>query len=364
MTRSIDRGFMPLGRFGRLGTPAAFAALVLAGLAGLPSGAAGQVPLNLPQASPSASVSQTVGMTDITISYHRPAVNQRKVWGELVPYGLPWRAGANENTTITFSSPVTAGGKPLAAGTYGLHMIPTASDWTVAFSNQSHAWGSFSYDPKEDALRITVKPRPAEFEERLSYRFVDPTNDGVTAVLHWEKLEVPIAIGVDTKAVALANIKDQLRGLPRFSWQGWNQAANWALRNDQVDQGIEWADASLGLNQNFQNLRTKAALLEKKGDAKTAAELRDQSMKIATEVDINVYGYQLLGQKKVDEAIAMFQKNVKDHPTSWNTYDSLGEGYATKGDKKLALANYTKALSMAPELQKKRIEEAIAKLKG
>jgi tetratricopeptide (TPR) repeat protein len=337
--------------------PAALAILALA------APAAAQNNLTLPDASPKASVSQTVGLSDITISYHRPAVNKRTVWGELVPYGDVWRAGANENTTITFSTPVTVGGKPLAAGTYGLHMIPTKGDWTIAFSKQAHAWGSFSYDEKEDALRITVTPKPADYEERLSYRFVDPTMDGVTVALHWEKLEVPFTIGVDTKAVTLASIQDQLRGLPRFGWQGWNQAANWASNNGYIDQGLEWSDRSLGLAETFQNLRVKAALLEKKGDTKTAAALREKSLKVANENDINLYAYQLMGQKKTDEAIAMFQKNVKDHPTSWNTYDSLAEGYATKGDKKLAVENYTKALNMAPDNQKKRINEALAKLK-
>ncbi len=284
-----------------------------------PSATAQPAPLTLPEASPKAAVTQTVGMTEIAIAYHRPAVNKRKIWGGLVPYKEVWRAGANENTTISFSSPVTVGGKPLAAGTYGLHMIPTEGEWTVAFSNQHAAWGSFSYDPKEDAARITVQARPAEFAERLSYRFEDPTENSVTVVLRWEKLEVPFAIAVDTKAVTLASIREQLRGLPRFFWQGWNQAAAWALRNDaNVDEALAWSEESLKLNENFQNLRVKAALLEKKGDAKTAAALKERSLKLATEVDMNAYGYQLLGQKKVDEAVDVFKKNVKDHPASWN----------------------------------------------
>src|SRR5437016_13044013 len=176
---------------------------VLCGLAGA-AAALGQLPpLALPEASPKAAVSQTVGLTDITISYHRPAVNQRKIWGELVPYNEPWRAGANENTTITFSTPVKVGDRALEAGTYGLHMVPTEKDWTVAFSRVASAWGSFSYDEKEDAARITVSPQPADFEERLSYRFVDPTENAVTAVLRWEKLQVPIPIGVDNKKVVM-----------------------------------------------------------------------------------------------------------------------------------------------------------------
>lgn len=323
-------------------------------------------PLTLPDASPKASVSQRVGLTDIEIDYNRPAVNKRKVWGDLVPWNEPWRAGANENTTITFSSPVTVGGKKLPAGTYGIHMIPTEKDWTVALSNVSSAWGSFSYDPKEDAVRFTVTPRPAEFEERLQYRFENPTADSTTAVLSWEKLEIPIPIQVDTKAVVFDNIKSQMRGLPRFGWQGWNQAAQWTVANDyELDQGLAWADQSIGTQRTFANLRTKAAILEKKGDAKAAQDLRDQAMKIATEADVNVAGYQLLGQKKTDEAIALFRKNVKDHPDSWNTYDSLGEALAAKGDTKAAVENYTKALSMTTDpVQKKRINDILAKLKA
>ncbi len=323
-------------------------------------------PLVLPQASPEASVTQTVGMTEITIRYHRPAVNKRKIWGGLVPWGEVWRAGANENTTISFSSPVTVEGQKLAAGTYGLHMIPTEKDWTVAFSNVSSAWGSFSYDAKEDALRVTVQPKKTDFEERLSYTFEDPTDGSVTAFLRWEELAVPLRIAADTTAVAVESLRGQLRGLPRFTWQGWNRAAAYCLEKGvNADEALQWADRSIALNENFTNLRTKAGLLEKKGDAKSAAELRAKGLQLATEPEMNLYGYELLGQQKFDEALAVFQKNVKDYPKSWNTYDSLAEAYAKKGDKKLANDYYAKALAMTKdETQKKRISEALAKLKA
>ena len=339
-----------------------FAAFVLATGAAL-----AQAPLTLPDASPAATVSQTVGLTDITISYHRPAVNKRKIWGGLVPYGDVWRAGANMNTTVTFSSDVTVGGKKLTAGTYGLHMIPTETDWAVIFTNMSTAWGSFSYDQKEDALRFTVTPKPADFEERLEYRIEDPTDTSATVVLQWDKLAVSFPITVDTKAVVFASIKAQMRGLPRFAWQGWNQAAGWCLRNDyDLDQGLAWSDRSIGIQPNFQNLRTKAAIMEKKGgDAKQVEALRAQAMKLATEADVNNSGYQLLQQGKTAEAIALFRKNVKDHPDSWNTYDSLGEALGASGDKKGAIENYGKALAMTTDpVQKKRITDAMTKLKG
>jgi tetratricopeptide (TPR) repeat protein len=324
-----------------------------------------QAPLTLPQASPAASVSQTVGLTEIDITYHRPAVDGRKIWGGLVPYNEVWRAGANENTTIKFSTPVAVEGRKLAAGTYGLHMIPGEKEWTVVFSNMNAAWGSFSYDPKEDAARVTVTPRAADLEERLSYRFDNPTDASVVASMHWEKLAVPFKIEVDTPAAVVESLRSQLRGLPRFSWQGWNQAAAYCAEHGvNVDEALGWSDRSIGMNENFQNLRVKAALLEKKGDTKTAEALRAQAMKIATENDLNLYGYRLLGQKKADEAVAIFQRNAREHPQSWNVWDSLAEAQAAQGDKKAAIDNYTKALHMAPDEQKKRIEGAIARLKA
>ena len=321
-------------------------------------------PLKLPQASPEASVAQTIGLTEIQIRYHCPAVNKRKVWGELVPYNEVWRAGANENTTISFSTDVAVSGQKLPAGTYGLHMLPTEKDWTVIFSKQAAAWGSFSYDQKEDALRVTVAPQAAEFQERLSYSLEDPTDTSVQAVMRWEKVRAVFPITADTPQVVVASLRRDLRGLPRFFWQGWNQAAAYCLRNNvNLEEALEWSNQSVAIAETFTNLRTKAGLLEKKGDTKTAEALRARSLQLANETEMNAYGYQLLGQKKTDEAIEVFRKNVKDHPGSWNVYDSLGEAYAAKGDKKLAIENYGKALSMAPESQKKRINDALAKLK-
>src|SRR5678815_1365255 len=220
--------------------------------------------LTLPDASPHATVTQRVGLTDITIDYHRPAVGKRKIWGALVPYNEPWRAGANENTTITVSTPVTVAGKQIPAGTYGLHMIPTPTTWTVALSTVSTAWGSFSYDPKEDAVRFTVTPSQAEHQESLQYRFENPTETSVNVVLHWERLQLSFPLTVDTKAVTLVSLKGQLRGLARFSWQPWNQAAAWCTRNDcGADQAMAWVDQSINVQRSFPNLTAKAKLLEK-----------------------------------------------------------------------------------------------------
>src|SRR5450631_810181 len=181
---------------------AAFLAFVPVFLAFVPVAQA-QVPLALPDGSPKASVGQTVGLSDFEVTYHRPAVNKRKVWGGLVPYGETWRAGANQNTTLSAPTPFTFGGKAVPAGTYGVHMLPSEGDWTVILSAQAKAWGSFSYDAKEDVVRVAVKPEAAEFVERLSYTFDEPANDTTAMALRWEKLRIAVPITVDTKAVTL-----------------------------------------------------------------------------------------------------------------------------------------------------------------
>jgi predicted negative regulator of RcsB-dependent stress response len=326
--------------------------------------AAAQVPLTLPQPSPAAGASQRVGVTDITITYHRPAVNKRAVWGKLVPWNEVWRAGANENTVITFSSPVTVEGHQLPAGAYGLHMIPTEHDWTVIFNRESKAWGSFFYDASEDAARVTVRPGAAPFEERLAYTFDDPTDKSVVATLHWEKVTVPIRIEVDTPAVVAASLHEELRGLAGFSWQRFADAARWcAANNVNLDEASKWADQAVAIQENFTTLRAKADVTARKGNETAAAELRTKSLKLATEVELNLFGYQQLQAGKLDEAIATFRENVKRHPDSWNTYDSLGEALAAKGSRQEAIESYRKALAMTADVkQKDRITGILAKL--
>ncbi len=292
--------------------PGAAIALVCVSAATL---AAQAPPLVMPKVSPRATVAQTVGLTTITITYDRPAIGGREVWGKLVPFDSVWRAGANENTVIDFSSPVRVGGQEVPGGRYGLHMIPGAGDWTVILSKQANAWGSFSYDPKEDQLRVKTRPVPSAPEERLLYTFEAPGNDSVVAVLRWEKLAVPLTIAVNTKQVVADSLREQLRGLHKFFWQPWAQAAAWCNANDvNLAEATQWAQSSIAIQENFTNLRVKAALLEKQGDSKSAGTLRARSFTLANEADINGYGYQLLGEGKTDSAIAVFRKNVKDYP--------------------------------------------------
>ena len=204
------------------------------------------VELKLPTLSQRSIVTQRIGLTDITINYCRPLVGGREIWGKAVPYGRVWRAGANENTTISFTDDVSIEGKPLPAGTYGLHTIPAADQWTIIFSKNSTSWGSFSYDEKEDALRVTVKPRPAEFTEALAYTFDELKPDSAAATLRWEKVAVPFHVSADVNAIVLRSIQNQLRNTGGFTWAGYDEAANWLLdTNQNLDQAMKWEDRSI-----------------------------------------------------------------------------------------------------------------------
>lgn len=341
--------------------------LMLLGLTTAPLPAQPNPPLTLPQASPAAELTQQVGLAEITIKYHSPGVKGREIWGKLVPYDggkpFPWRAGANENTTITFSDDVSIEGQPLPAGTYGLHMIPSPTEWIIIFNKDNTSWGSFFYREDQDALRVKVTPVAADFQERLSYGFEDMTDNSAVIYLRWEKLKVPCKVQFDGHAIVVESIGRELRSLQGFFWQSYMQAANYCIQNDtHLDQGMAWIEESIRRNENAGNLLVKAQLLEKTGKAAEAKPISERAIKIATEAELNSYGYQLMGQKRVKDAIEIFQMNVKRHPDSWNVYDSLGEALRAGGENAGAIENYKKALQMAPEGQKERIQSILNQL--
>ncbi|HKC24865.1 MAG TPA: DUF2911 domain-containing protein [Thermoanaerobaculia bacterium] len=320
-------------------------------------------PVKGPDVSQKASVSQTIGLTDVAVSYHRPLVNKREIWGKLVPYDQPWRAGANENTTITFSTPVTVEGKPLPAGTYGLHMVPGKESWVVAFSKNFTSWGSFSYDDKEDALRVTVKPREAPFREALAYEFEDVKPDSAVLELDWEKLAVAVKIGIDVKAATMESYKNQLRSTPGFSWDGFQSAADWAVDNDaDLDQATKWVDQSITQEERFENFQTKSKILKKQGKTAEADKAMATAREKATPLQRHFYARQLLTEKKVDEAFAIFKANEAKNPGLWFTKVGLARGYVAKGDFESASKYMKEALATSPELQKKNVEGLIKRL--
>jgi tetratricopeptide (TPR) repeat protein len=341
---------------------AALAAALVAAATATPAAAQGP-PLSLPRPSPAASVAQRVGLTDFDINYSRPAVRDREVWGGLVPWGQVWRAGANENTVLTASTRFRLEGHELPAGSYGLHMIPAEDGWTLIVSKISTNWGSFSYDAADDALRVPVLPEAAPFVEYLLYSFDDPSDRKVTAALRWAELRVPFRLEVDTPDLVVDSLKLQLFGLPQFFWQRWNDAARYALgQKTHLDLAKTWVERSISMNDNLTNRSTQAELLELEGKSAEAKAILDAALPRATEAELNQHGYTLMGQGQVAEAIAIFEDNVRRHPESWNVHDSLAEGQAAAGRKAEAIANYRKALAIAPEAQHERIRGELAKL--
>jgi hypothetical protein len=323
--------------------------------------------LRTPQTSPKASVSQTIGITDIGISYHRPGVNNRKIWGNLVPYNQIWRVGANENTTISFSTPVKIEGNDLPAGTYGFHAIPGEQEWTIIFNKVSNAWGSYFYDQKDDALRIKVKPETEDMAERLFFSFRNLTTNSVLVVMNWEKLKVGFTVSVDVPNTVVAGFREELRGNSWWNWQTVMSAANYCFRNKvNSDEAMKWIDRSISLNENFNNLSLKAQMVEAAGHKAEADKILEKAVTMAvSEGDVNALGRLYVNQKKFKEAIEAFKRNVKDHPNSWSSYDRLADAYEQSGDKKSAIENYQKALKLFNDDDvdiRKRIEDSVKKL--
>jgi hypothetical protein len=326
-----------------------------------------QSDLKLPDVSQAAEVKQRIALTDITIDYHRPLVNGRKIWGALVPYGKVWRAGANENTTIQFSDPVSVEGKPLDKGTYGLHMIPNPDSCTVIFSKTNTGWGSYSYDQKDDALRVDVKPRAlAESKEALEYEFEDlkPTSTAVT--LKWEKLGIPFTVSVNDAEQTLQNIRNQMKGAGQFAWQAPDQAAQFCLtKKIDLDEALRWADLSIQNEERFENLSTKADILKALNRQDEAKTIWNKALEKAQPAQLYTYGRQLQNQKKGTEAIDIFKEVAKRFPNG--VYGDLAEARvkSAAGDFTGALNDAKQAQAAAPsDGQKQAIQGLIDRLQA
>ena len=313
--------------------------------------------LNLPRASQHAQVSQRIGITDITINYHRPLANGRQIWGKVVPYGQVWRAGANENTTITFTDPVTIEGQALEKGTYGLHMIPTESEWTVIFSKNSTAWGSFTYKQDEDALRVKVKPRPAEMQDALAYDFDDVKPDSAVVTMRWEKVAVPFKVHVNVNDIVTASIHQQVHGINQYYWEGWDDAAQYFLVNKfNLDEALKYEDLSIQNEERYDNLMNKSKVLEAMGRKPEADSFRSKALEKASPLQLYVYGRQLQGEKKQDEALAIYQSTAKKFPDYWTTHLGLARVYSAKGDFDDAVKELKLSMKDAPDANKNALE--------
>lgn len=231
--------------------------------------------IEIPRPSPHASVSQTIGTTTITIDYHRPGVKNRTIWGGLVPYDSPWRMGANEATTISFSDPVKIGGTDVPAGKYSFFAIPARDKWTLILNKDPEQWGAYGYDQSKDQVRVSVTPAPAAHNEWMRFTIDPMAPSSALVAMHWEKLSVPMTVDVDVAKIVWKDIDRELAS-------SYAAAANFALdRGERLDDGLVWIDRAISAGENTFNLWTKARLLQKKGRAAEAIPLMERAISMA-----------------------------------------------------------------------------------
>jgi hypothetical protein len=332
-----------------------------------------------------AMISEEVGITSITIKYSRPDVNKRegKIWGDgnVVTYGFstqsyitnkntsPWRAGANENTIISFEHDVKVEGQPLKAGTYGLFMAMGADDVTIIFSNQSDAWGSFYYDEKFDALRVHVKPVALDKNvEWLKYEFIEQREKSCTIAMQWEKVSVPFKVDVDVDNIVLARIREELTSRKGFVPAMLLNAAQYCFnKNINLDEALVWSKRAIdgpGGQKTYITLRNLATAYEKLNRIPEADSTMDEALLIATANQYAAYGRTLITQKRTDKALEVFTASQKRYGDIFAVNSGLMNGWSAKGDFKKAIMYAEKAMAQAPsDASKKQMEANIAKLK-
>ena len=332
--------------------------------------------LNTPRGSQQATVSQRVGISDVSITYSRPSVKGREVWGKLVPYGLnnlgfgtskaaPWRAGADENTTITFSHDAKVEGKSIKAGTYGFHIeVKPDNKATIILSHDANSWGSFYYDVSKDALRADIETTSVPHNELLTFNFNDIKANSATASLAWEKKSFPFKVSFDVSSIVIEEFKSKSTGRLGFQRQNWENMARFSLNNGgDLNEALSWINGAISGNfysqKTFQNLAIKGQILNKLGKKDEFEALMDEASKLANTAQLNVLGYQMLNAKNYEYAIKFFKLNVANNPKDANSHDSLGEAYKIMGDKKNAIKNLKKALSLNPPANVKANSEKL-----
>lgn len=289
-------------------------------------------PVRFPRPSQKASVMQTIGVTDVTITYSRPGVKGRTIWGDapadsvlpktggatatlddqrvrpkdqpIVPYGHVWRTGANEATTFTISDDVLINGQKLAAGTYSLHSLPGKTEWTIIFNSDAGQWGSFDYDATKDVLRVTAKPEAAaDNTEWLDFSIPEVGPNSAKVVLRWERLRVPFTVTVpDVDAVLLGKVNAGMAA-DATNWRLPLSMAGYYGNDKKWDEALKWVEKSIAIKATFQNLASKSNILFNSGK-------KDESYAVAD---------QAIAQGKTDKAdTAAFERTVADRKAAKN----------------------------------------------
>lgn len=241
--------------------------------------------IQMPQASPSAQISQKVGLTDVTIEYSRPSMRGRKIFGELVPFGQVWRTGANAATVLTFSTEVKVEGKSLPAGSYALYSIPGKSTWTVILSKNTKLWGAVGYDASDDVMRFTVKPgKTGQKYETMEINFVDISDTGASIALKWENTRIKFRIETEVDEIVMAQIKELVIDQEPQNPGLYYQAANYYFTNNKdINQAYVWIKKSVDADPKYWTMHLKAKIELALGMKKEALESARKSMEMSKE---------------------------------------------------------------------------------
>lgn len=314
-------------------------------------------------------------LVSVTVDYSSPDVTspqgqdrKGQIWGQLVPYGMtpsgklgqlyPWRAGANENTTIEFSHDVLVQGKPIAAGKYGLHIIvKETGSWTLIFSKNTGAWGSFFYNEAEDVLRVEATPEKNRYHEWLTYEFVDRQPTQTTLAMMWEEIALPFTIEVPNyNDLYIAKIESELQGEAGFSWSNWVLAASFTLMNNtHLEKGLTWAEGAISApfvgQENYTTLATKATIENRLGKTVEGAKTMEKAIyhPTANAFQIHGYGRQLITQGDKNKALEIFTYNHKTFQGAWPTEVGMMRGLSAIGKYAEALKHAKIALTQAPD---------------
>jgi tetratricopeptide (TPR) repeat protein len=326
-------------------------------------------------ANQKASVSQWLGMVEVNITYNSPDVHAPngddrtgKIWGQLVPYGMqnlgfgtcqecPWRAGANQNTVFAVSHDVKIQGQPLAAGSYGLHIVPEEEgDWTIIFSNNSTSWGSFTYDAAEDALRVKATPEEHPYTEWLTYEFTDRQLTEATARMSWENLSLPWTITADNMTdLYIEAIRNDLRDTAGFTWMGYNAAALYAVGEEtNLEEALTWAEQAVGApfigSENFTTLNTLSQLQAANGMNEEAEKTLESAIHhtTATPTQIHQAARSYIGQGNAEKAMEIFQFNFDTNKDQWPVDIGMARGLSALGRVDEAVPYLENAVATAP----------------
>jgi len=329
--------------------------------------------------NPRATITEEVGITSITIKYSRPDVNGRegKIWGTLVTYGftsqnlntnkndMPWRAGANETTMITFEHDVKVEGKDIKAGTYGLYMAVWADKATLIFSKQADTWGSFFYEEKNDVLRVDVKPVALDKNvEYLKYEFIEHKEKYCVIALQWEKLSIPFKVDVDVENIVLARMREQVTGQRGFTPLLLTAAANYFInKNINLDEALAWSQRAANF-KSFSTLNTLGTAYTKLNRLKEADSTMNEALVFAVPAQFQGYGRSLVTAKRLDRWMEVLNATQKKSGDVFIVNSGYMSYYSAKGDFKKALDYANKALAQAPnDAAKTTMSGNIAKLK-